>query len=306
MIGRRAVPQLVAAGHHVTAVGRSPEMRRRLESQGARVIGLNLFDPDAVQRAVAGHEVVINLATHIPSSSMRMMLRSAWRENDRVRREGSNNLVDAALAAGASRFIQESFAPIYPDQGNRWIDESVPVKPVSYSQTAVDAEQAAARFAAGGDSGVVLRFGGFYGPDAFTSDMLRMARMGWAALPGKPEAFVSPITQDDAAGAVVAALDVPSGIYNATDDEPLTRRDFFDAIATTLRIKPPKFLPAWTGVFMGSLGDLMGRSQRISNQKLRQASGWTPTFRSAREGWPAVIDELQHLESEQGAERAAA
>ncbi len=306
VIGRRVVPQLLAAGHSVTATGRSPGKRLQLERRGARVIALDLFDPEAVQGAVAGHEVVVNLATHIPSSSMRMMMRSAWRENDRVRSEGSNNLVDAALATGVARFVQESFAPIYPDQGDRWIDESVPVKPAAYNRSTVDAEHATARFAARGGSGVVLRFGGLYGSDALTSELLRIVRMGWAALPGKPEAFFSSITQDDAAGAVVAALELPSGIYNATDDEPLTRRDLFGAIATTLRINPPKFPPAWTAVLMGSVGECMSRSQRITNRKLRQATGWAPAFPSAREGWPVVIDELQRNGLEQGAERATA
>ena len=64
--------------------------------------------------------MVVNLATHIPSSSTRMLLPGAWRENDRIRRVASANLADAAIAGGAERFIQESFAPAYPGRGERW------------------------------------------------------------------------------------------------------------------------------------------------------------------------------------------
>ena len=89
VVGRRAVPMLIAAGHEVTAAGRSRERLAALERAGARTLALDLFDRAAVERAVAGQEVVVNLATHIPPSSTRMMLPGAWRENDHIRREGS-------------------------------------------------------------------------------------------------------------------------------------------------------------------------------------------------------------------------
>jgi nucleoside-diphosphate-sugar epimerase len=111
VIGRRVVPQLVARGHRVTAVARTPEKRALIAAWGADAIDLDLTDAGDVRRAMAGHDVVVNLATHIPPSTLRMLLPWAWRENDRLRRDGSANLVDVALAVGVSRFIQESFAP---------------------------------------------------------------------------------------------------------------------------------------------------------------------------------------------------
>jgi len=92
-----------------------------------------------------------------------MFLRWAWRENDRLRRVASATLVDAALAAGVGRFVQESFAPVYPDCGDRWIDETVPIEPVRYTRTVAGAEASAIRFSQHGGSGIVLRFGAFYG-----------------------------------------------------------------------------------------------------------------------------------------------
>lgn len=287
VIGTRLVPQLVAAGHAVTAATRIAEKGRVLGQRGARVVALDLFDERAVRDAVRGHETVINLATHMPSSTMRMMWRSAWRENDRVRRDASRILVDAALAAGVQRFIQESFAPIYEGAGDQWIDEHHPVAPAPYNATALDAERSALRFTESGATGIVLRFAGLYGPDAMSRDMVKMVKMGWSPLPGRPDAYWSCVTQDDAATAVAAALNVPAGTYNVVDDEPLTRREWVDAVAAAVGAKPPKFAPAWTARLMGAVGELMSRSQRMSNRKLRTASGWTPKFPSAREGWLA-------------------
>jgi hypothetical protein len=137
---------------------------------------------------------VSDLATHIPSSTLRMFLRWAWRENDRLRRVASATLVDAALAAGVGRFVQESFAPVYPDCGDRWIDETVPIEPVRYNRTVADAEAAATRFSQHGGSGIVLRFGGFYGPDALqTIAMIDAVRRGWGPVPGLPNAFISSV-----------------------------------------------------------------------------------------------------------------
>src|SRR2546423_2054564 len=160
VIGRRVLPQLMSGGHRVTAIGRTPESRARLVALGADAMALDILDADAAHRAMVGHDVVINLATHMPSSTFQMLLPWAWRENDRVRRDGSATLVDAAIASGVSRFIQESFAPVYEDGGAQWISEEWPQQPTAYNRTVLDAERSAARFAAHGGSGVVLRFAG--------------------------------------------------------------------------------------------------------------------------------------------------
>ena len=295
VVGRRVVPRLVAAGHQVTAVARTPEKGRWLSQQGANPVGVDLFDAAAVRGAVAGHEVVINLATSIPPSS-RAFLPGAWRENDRTRRVASRNLVDAAIAGGATRFIQESFAPIYADRGDEWIDERAPVRPARYNRSVLDAEAAAERFTGGGGggrTGVVLRFALFYGPDSgFTLDTIRYVRKGWAPALGAPTGFVSSVSHDDAAAAVVAALDARAGVYNVVDDEPMRRRDYYDSLAATLGVAPPRFPPAWLARVTGSLGELLARSQRISNRKLKDECNWRPMIPSVRDGWVAIARQL--------------
>ncbi|HKC44404.1 MAG TPA: NAD(P)H-binding protein [Burkholderiales bacterium] len=300
VIGRRAVPLLVAAGHQVSAIGRAPDKRAALERLGAVPVDADLFAPDALRRAVAGHAVVINLATHLPSG-FGMFLPGAWRENDRVRRIGAANLADAAIAAGAERFVQESFAPAYPDRGDEWIDERTPLKPVRYNRSVVDAERAAERFAQSGRIGVVLRFAAFYGPDAWqTLDMIRYVRRGWAPIPASPASFFSSVSHDDAAAAVVAALRVPAGAYNVVDDEPVRRREYFDTLAAALGVAPPTLPPAWAAHLFGSLGEMAARSLRISNRKLRAESDWRPADRSVREGWQRVVAALRNDATRRG------
>jgi nucleoside-diphosphate-sugar epimerase len=282
VIGRRAIPLLVAAGHRVTAVARTAEKRAAVERLGAAAVLVDLYDPNEVQQAVRGHDAVINLATHIPPAT-RAFLPGAWRENSRVRRLVSANLADAVMAQGRARIIQESFAPIYPDRGDEWIHEIAPTKPARYNRAVLDAEAAASR-------GVVLRFAYFYGPDSdFTRGLIASVRDGRAQLLGDPRGFWSVVSHDDAATAVVAALDVPPGIYNVVDDEPLTRRALVDNIAAVLGVPPPKLLPGWLKYLLGSLGETLSRSQRISNRKLKAVSGWAPRWRSAREGLAEVV-----------------
>jgi len=307
VIGRRLVPMLLANGHDVTAVARSPIKSAQLRQQGATPIEVDLFDRTALVRAVAGHDAAINLVTHIPNSTFRMLLRSAWRENDRLRREASANLVDACLAGRVSRFVQESFAPVYPDRGDQWIDESVPLSPVRYNRTVLDAEASAARFSRSGGAGVVLRFGGFYGRDALQTDaFIQSVRRGWAPIPGSPAAYISSVSHDDAATAARAALTLPAGVYNVVDDRPVTHREFFDSLAEAVGVPAPKFPPVWMTPLFGSIGEMAARSLRISNRKLQAASAWKPKYPSVREGWPAAIARADGPESQKLLDRREA
>lgn len=294
VVGRRVVPELALSGHHVSTTVRSKESGLALEKAGACPIQVNLFDRKALRAAVTGHDVVINLATHMPASILRTLLPGAWRENDRIRKVGSANLVDAALAAGTRRFIQESFAPVYSDHGDAWIDEDAPIAPMGCIRAIVIAEAASLRFRGAGGAGVVLRFGTFYGPDSrFTQNMINAVRSGWAPLPGPPDAYFSSISHEDAAAAVIAALDVPAGIYNVVDDEPLRRRDYANALAAALRVAAPRPVPPWLTALSGPIGKVMSRSQRIANRLLRWESSWRPKYPSLREGWAATVASMR-------------
>ena len=292
VIGRRVIPLLVAAGHDVTAVARSAERGAALAKQGARPLQVNLFDPSDVRTAVAGHDTIVNLATHIPPSS-KAFLPSSWRENHRIRREASRNLVDAGFATGASRMIQESFIGLYPDCGEDWITEEVEPRPTAHVRSALDAEHQALRFVESGGTGIVLRFALFYGADSsYTVETVALARKRVAATFGRHDGFVSSIHHDDAASAVVSALKVPAGTYNIGDDEPVRRRAYFESLAKALDVPVPWLPPAWMAGLFGSIGRTIGRSHRMSNAKFKRAAGWVPRYPSGAQGWKNVVAEL--------------
>lgn len=290
VVGRRAVPALVAQGHDVTVLARSAEKADLVRSLGASPLQVSLFEEEALESAVRGHDVVINLATSIPPFS-KAASRRAWRLNDRIRREGSKNLVDAALATGAKRYVQESVAFLYADAGDEWIAEDHPVKTNSITGSALDAEAEAHRFEASGGTAVILRFGSFYGPDSgHTIGIVNFARLGFGTTPGSRGAYLSSISTDDAAAAVgVAATEAPSGTYNVVDDEPLTRHEFDQVLARALGRDKLRSTPEFVARLLGDKLDHVVRSQRVSNKALRTATSWQPTYPSVRQGIPAVV-----------------
>lgn len=293
VIGRHVVPELVRLGHRVTAIGRSDTKRAQLAAMGATAIAppvnaQSRIDESLARRALDGHDTVINLATHMPPSSIQMMLPWEWRENDRVRRDDSAALVSAAIAVGTRRFLQESFGPVYKDAGTKWIDETWPIEPTKYNLSVRDAERSAERFSESGGTGIVLRFGAFYGPDALLRDMISVIRRGWSPLPGPANAFCSSVAQEDAASATVALAinQVAAGIYNVCDDEPITRGEWAATLASAVGAPRPRTMPGWMTRLGGSTMQLLSRSQRMSNAKIKQATGWSPRWPSAREGLP--------------------
>jgi nucleoside-diphosphate-sugar epimerase len=138
---------------------------------------------------------------------------------------------------------------------------------------------------------VVLRFGLFYGGagNRGTDENLKLARSRRSLLAGKPGAYMSAIYADDAAAAVVAALAVPTGIYNVVDDDPLTRREALDTFAAAFGTKRLHLNPTWAmRLLAGAASEVFTASQRCTNRKFRDATGWSPTFPSQREGWAAA------------------
>ncbi|MDQ1382007.1 MAG: hypothetical protein QOJ71_2726, partial [Actinomycetota bacterium] len=289
VIGRRAVNRLVAAGHEVTAVSRSPEKDALLESLGARPVRVDLFDLDALRVAVAGNDAVVNVTTKIPPIAQ-MTRAAAWEENERIRRIASGNLVDAALAAGASVFVQESLAFMYGEHGTEWIDAASTPLAASDLAGGIDAAEAnVARFRANGGRGVVLRFGRFSAPHADQSvSLVNWARRGLLLDVGGADIYSPVIDADDAAAAVLRALDAPAGTYDVVDSEPLRRAEQTEALAAAvgrrrLRI-PPKWLAPKNARYLSA-------SQRVSSRAFQDATGWRPLSPSVREGYRKIVRE---------------
>jgi nucleoside-diphosphate-sugar epimerase len=288
-IGGHTVPALVQQGHTVTALARTPEKAATLTAQGATpVVGLSLFDRSALAAAFTGHDAVINLATAIPPMR-RWMSATAWQVNGRVRIQGSAAVVAAALAAGVGRLLQESVSMLYRDQGARWVDEDAPIDHYPMARGNLAAEANAHRFSQAGGTGVVVRFGWFYGPGAAHSERLfALARRHLGLVLGPPDSYVSSIHVADAAAAVAAALQAPAGTFNVVDDDPLTKREYAQALAHAAGRAMWLRGPGRAAVLFGDRLTSLTRSLRVSNARLRTATGWAPRYPSAREGWIAT------------------
>jgi nucleoside-diphosphate-sugar epimerase len=288
VVGTRAVPALVADGHEVTALARSGAKAEVVRSLGGTPVEVDLFDAQAVKDAVVGHDAVANLATSIPPLS-RAARSSAWEMNDRIRRDGSRILVDAALAAGASRYVQESIAFPYVDGGSDWIDEDHPVDNTfgPFSGAGV-AEAEAARFTAEGGIGVVLRFAAFYAPEASNVVTFNKAvrRFRVSPLFGDPDGYMSFIHAEDAGSAVAAALRAPAGIYNVGDDHPMTRAEAGEVLAAANGRRRAFAIPRLVRALAPASAKRLAASQRVSNARFKAATGWAPAHPSIRGSWP--------------------
>jgi len=293
-VGRHTIPALVQQGHTVTALARTLEKAAALAAQQATPVSVSLFDPSALAAAFAGHDAVINLATAIPPMT-RWMSATAWRNNDRVRSQGSAAVVDAALAAGVGRLVQESVSMLYRDQAASWIREDAPIDRYPMARGNLAAEANAHRFSEAGGTGIVLRFGWFYGPGAAHSQqLLALARRHLGLVLGPPAGFVSSIHVADAAAAVAVALQAPAGTFNVVDDEPLTKREYAQALARAAGKAMWLRGPGRAAVLFGDRLTSLTRSLRVSDARFRAATGWAPRYRSAREGWIATATALTH------------
>ncbi|MBM3658611.1 MAG: NAD(P)-dependent oxidoreductase [Actinobacteria bacterium] len=289
VLGRAAVPVLVAAGIRVTGVARSAVGADRLRAAGATPITVDLFDGDAVRAAVAGHDAIVHLATAIPPMT-RMHRRAAWRTNDRLRVDATRALLDAARANGIDRVVKESVTFPYLDGGDAWLDESAPVDPAKAWRSTLAGERLVTGWTGSGGAGVVLRFGALYAADARSTDEVRrLARWGLAPVPGPSDAFVSAVHAADAATAIRAALDAPPAVYNVVDDRPLRRRELADAVARAFGTGRLRAVPAETMRWIGGDGARgLTASQRVDNRAFAAATGWAPQWVDAAAGWAAI------------------
>lgn len=284
-LGRPTVAQLTRAGHRVRALVRSGQSADAARALGAEAVPAALLDPDSLRRAVSGADAIMHLATRIVSAS-RARHRAAWAENDRIRRDGTRHLVDAALAAGVGAVVYPSFAPVYADGGDRWLEFGSPLDPTDILVSTLDAEREIDRFTTHGGRGVVLRMASIYGPySAATGDVIALARKGISTFAGPAGAHQPLVWDEDAAAALVTALHAPPGGYDIADDEPLTRADLAAALATAVGRRSVWRPP--TPLVRAALGARMGfllRSQRVSNRRFAAGTDWRPRVPDATVG----------------------
>ena len=300
VIGRALVPQLRDAGHEVTAMTRFEERADRLRALGVEAVVCDAFDTERVVLAVeaARPEVVVNQLTDIPKAINPRKMAEQFTTNDRLRTEGTRNLMRGASAAGARRLISQSIAWAYAPTEGLWTEEDrlwlEAPEPLGRSVNAVAALEEAT-LGADGVEGVVLRYGFFYGPgSAYASDGSTAAMVRKRAFPvvGDGAAVYSYIHVDDAAAATVAALDHgPPGAYNVVDDDPGKVREWLPEYAEALGARPPRRVPR----FLARLGAgkfavyMMTGLQGATNAKAKRELGWQPRWASWRHGFREAL-----------------
>jgi nucleoside-diphosphate-sugar epimerase len=289
-IGRRLVSQLADRGHQVIASSRSAGKAGQLRALGAEPITLDVLDAAAVRAAVAAAqpEAIIYQATALAGARFARSLDRTFAPTNRLRTEGTDNLLAVMQEMGVQRFVAQSFAPYrYVRAGGPVKTEDDPLDgspPASARQTFAAMRHLDEAVTAAG--GIALRYGGFYGdPD----QMLAAVRKRRYPIVGDGGGIMSFIHLDDAAAAAVAALDQPGpAIYNITDDEPAAARDWLPVLAAAAGAKPPRHVPIWLArLIMGDGLAMMTQSRGAANGKARKELGWTPRYPSWREGFRA-------------------
>ncbi|MBO0867049.1 MAG: NAD(P)-dependent oxidoreductase [Micromonosporaceae bacterium] len=305
-VGRLLVPMLVERGHQVAGTTRSPEKADGLTAAGAEPVVLDALDRDRVVTAAADFkpEVIVHQLTAIGALDMRRIDRG-FAATNRLRTEGTDNLIAAARASGARRLVAQSFAGWpYARTGGPVKTEADPLDehPPANARQTIGAirhlEQAVT--AAAPVEGVVLRYGGLYGPhnalgryadpDGTTrdGDMLAMVRKRRFPVVGSGAGHWSFLHIEDAArAAVLAAEGGPAGIYNIVDDEPVQVREFLPYLAQVLGVRSPMRVPAWLvrPVLGEFVVNMMTDARGASNAKARRDLGFMPAWPTWREGF---------------------
>jgi nucleoside-diphosphate-sugar epimerase len=294
-LGRPLLPQLLAAGHQVVGMTRREEAAEAIRAAGAEAVVCDVYDGDALRSAMAAAkpDAVIHALTALPQ---RFKPREDYlAATNRVRTEGTRNLISGARAAGAKRLLAESVAFFYEPTGGWVKDEGAPLMsdpPGRFKAGAAALKDLESQvLGAAGLEGLVLRFGWLYGDGTYyASDgtMAEETRRRRNPIVGSGTGTFSFVHVEDAAAAFVAALQRGAhGVYNVVDDEPARLSEWLPVYARALGAKPPRRVPGWlAGLVAGRDLTQSALSMRgASNAKAKRELGWTPAHPSWRRGF---------------------
>ena len=270
VLGRHVVSRLLERGHQVRAVVRRPKQAAKLQQMGVEAMLGDILDAASMNSAVTGCKAALNLATAIPKPGGPQ----DWGPNDRIRREGTRNLLAACQRAGVRCYVQQSIAFLYGDPASGLADETTPLQPNPFPhlQSTIDMEELVQ---ASPLDWRILRGGLFYGPGTFEDAWREAARQGMLQLPGDGRGWLSLVHVVDMAHAVVLATEKvpPHSIYNVVDDQPVTYKELYQYIA--IQVDGPSPTPGGP-VFLPSFA--------CRNDRLKASLGWSPVYPTYRSG----------------------
>lgn len=297
-VGKRLVPLLVASGYDVVAMTRTADKAATLHAIGAEPVVADGLDRDAIMQAVARAEpdVVIHQMTGLTGIKSFKKFDEEFTLTNRLRTEGTDNLLAAARAAGARRFIVQSFGNWnYERTGTELKTEEDPLDPNPPANQRASLE--AIRYledavvGAVDIDGIALRYATFYGPGtgfAMDGELVELVRARKLPIVGDGAGVWGFIHMDDAATATVAAIERGApGVYNIVDDEPAPVSVWLPELARVLGAKPPRRVPVWLGrLAIGEVGvSMMTEIRGPSNAKAKRELGWQPRYASWRDGF---------------------
>jgi nucleoside-diphosphate-sugar epimerase len=301
VIGPRLLPLLAEAGHDVVALTRTPAKAEGLAAAGAEPVVCDVLDADALRDAVvaAKPEAVVHHLTDLPQRMTPNEMKAGLEATNRVRTEGTANLIAAAREAGAGRIVAQSIAFAYAPKPSGLYDESDPLyvdaPPPGGEGAAAVAELERQVTNADGIDGLALRFGFWYGPNTsyapngYFAEEMRRRRL---PIVGGGSAVWSFVHVDDVAAATVAALERGApGVYNVTDDDPAPAREWIPAYAQALGAKRPRRVPALlVRMVAGRYASFLATGMRgASNEKAKRELGFAPRWPSWRRGFEEAL-----------------
>jgi len=299
-LGSRLVPLLAAAGHEVTGMTRTPAKADGLRAAGAEPVVADGLDRDAVVAAVtaARPDAVIHQLTALTDLSDMRDFDGVFAATNRLRTEGTEHLLAGARAAGARRFVAQSYTGWpYARTGGKVKTEDDPLDPAPPASMArsLAAIRRLEALVTGADDleGIALRYGGFYGPGTSLEpggEQFELVRRRRIPIVGGGAGVWSFVHIDDAAAATVAAVEHGRrGIYNVCDDDPAPASEWLPVLAEALGAKPPRRVPRWLGRLAAgeAVATLMTETRGASNRKARTQLGWQPAHPSWRDGFRA-------------------
>ena len=297
-LGRSLVPKLIAAGHEVTGMVRSESSADDLRAQGAAVVLADGLNAGAVKAAVAAAqpEVVVHQMTALKGGIDFKKFDQSFALTNRLRTEGTDNLLAASQAAGVRRFVIQAMpagtwsavAPRSRASGSRWTPtrcrrQSKTMAGLRYLESAVTGAE--------GIEGVVLRYAGFYGPTGFIGkggEIVKLIEQRKLPVVGDGSGVWSFIHYDDAADATVKAVESSAtGIYQIADDDPAPASVWLPEFAKILGAKPPRHIPVWLArLAVGEVGVSAFTKIRGADNSLAKATfDWEPAYTSWRQGF---------------------
>jgi len=300
-LGQQLIPMLADRGHQVVGMTRTPAKTALVRELGAEPVladGLDATAVGAVVRA-AEPEVVVHQMTALATIDMRHVDRS-FAATNKLRTVGTDLLLAAARATGARRFVAQSYAGWpYARTGGPVKTEEDPLDPSppdGYRET-LDAIKYVEATVTGSTApaGVVLRYGGFYGPNTSVStdgDIVAAVRKRRFPVIGGGGGVWSFVHIQDAATATVAAIEqAEPGLYNIVDDDPAPVSAWLPALAEAAGAKPPMRVPAWVGRLAAgpAAATMMTEGRGASNAKARKDLDWVLRYPSWRQGFRSLF-----------------